>query len=200
VIVQDITPQIAAAFGLKENQGVVVTGHDSGTLLVGDLIISVNGQNVNRRRELEMLLAQISPSETLVFQVSRNGETRDVVVQRPAAEMAPASREKMIPTTVAPGLRGVTVENLASGMTQSFNLTSPGSGSSGNGIVVTEVEKGTPAEAAGLHSNDIIVEVNNLPVWNVAQFLNYVQMLTGQNVVLTVARQGIRSVVVVPSW
>jgi serine protease Do len=199
VSVQDITPQTAAAFGLRQNQGAVVTALDCGTLQAGDVILSVNGQNVSRRRALEMLLAEISPTDALLFQVSRNGETREVVVQRTAGEVAP-SRNQTIPATVAPGFRGVRVDNLSSGMTQSFNLSAQGSGTPGNGIVVTEVERGTPAEAAGLHSSDIIAEVNNLPVWNVEQFLNYVQMLSGQNVVLTVARQGIRSIVVVPSW
>ena len=57
VIVQDITPQIAAAFSLKERYGAVVTALDAGTLQAGDVILSVNGQNIRSRRNLEMVLA-----------------------------------------------------------------------------------------------------------------------------------------------
>jgi S1-C subfamily serine protease len=47
------------------------------------------------------------------------------------------------------------------------------------GTVVTQVDKGTLAESAGLRISDTIVQVNNLPVRTVEQFLNYVQMLAG---------------------
>jgi S1-C subfamily serine protease len=91
-----------------------------------------------------------------------------------------------VPTTIAPGFRGVTVHNLSGGPF-------------GAGVVVTEVEKGTPAEAAGLSLGDIIVEVNHLPVQSVDQFLGHIQKLSGQRIELGVVRQGIYSLVVVPS-
>lgn len=184
VIVQDITPQIAAAFGLKQDRGAVVTALDAGTLQPGDVILSVNGQNVGSRRGLQNLLAAISPADTLIFQVSRNGATRDIVVQRTAD--AAASENQTVPTTIAPGFRGVRVVNLSGGPF-------------GAGVVVTEVEKGTPAEAAGLSLGDIIVDVNHLPVQSVDQFLDHMQKLSGHRVNLGVVRQGIYSLVVVPS-
>jgi S1-C subfamily serine protease len=67
------------------------------------------------------------------------------------------------------------------------------------GVVVTELAKGTPADAAGLRLGDVIVEVNHLPVMSVEQFLSHVQKLSGQRVELGVLRQGIYSIVVVPS-
>jgi serine protease Do len=195
VILADINPQIVTAFGLKQNQGVVVTALDLGSFQPGDVILSLNGQNTGSRRALEMSLSQLSPTETLIFQVSRGGETREVVVQRTGAGSSsdqPVSTA--VPTTVAPGFTGVRVENLSRRLPPGFNAL-PQEG----GIVVTQVDKGTPAEAAGLRISDTIVQVNNLPVRTVDQFLSYVQMLTGQNVVLTVMRQGIEIVVVVPS-
>jgi serine protease Do/serine protease DegQ len=186
VVVQDITPQIAAAFSLRETRGAVVTALDFGSLLAGDVILSVNGQNVSDRRSLDRLLAEIPPTETLIFQVSRNGAPRDVVIQRTAGT-ATTEDSHAVPTTVAPGFRGVRVDNLSSGSTQA------------NGIAVTEVENGTPAEAAGLRVGDVIVDVNNLPVFNVEQFFSHVEKLSGQRVVLGVVRQGIHSVVIVPS-
>src|SRR5262245_22457529 len=77
VIVQDITPDIASAFGLKESHGAVVTALDAGTLRAGDVILSVNGQNISGRQSLEMALSAISPADTLIFHVSRNGTPHD---------------------------------------------------------------------------------------------------------------------------
>jgi S1-C subfamily serine protease len=185
VVVQDITPQIAAAFGLRETRGAVVTALDFGALQAGDVILSVNGQNVGSRRNLETVIGEIPPSETLIFQVSRNGATRDIVIQRTAGH-APPAESSAVPTAIAPGFRGVRVEDLSGGSEQI-------------GIVVTGVDRGAPAEAAGLQVGDIITEVNNLPVFNVDQFLGHVEKLSGQRVVLGVVRQGIYSVVIVPS-
>jgi serine protease Do len=195
VIVQDINPEIAAVFGLKQNQGVVVTALDCGTLQAGDVILSINGLTVGSRRSVETFLTSIPPTDTLVFQVSRGGETRDVTVQRtgvapPENQTVPSS----VPNIVAPGFRGVMVENLSSRLPQGFDVSRQG-----NGIIVTAVDKGTPADAAGLRITDTILEVNNRPVWSVEQFINYLQMLSGQRVVLTVVRQGIQSVIIIPS-
>ena len=187
IIVQDVTPPIASAFSLKEDHGAVVTALDIGTLQAGDVILSVNGQNVSSRRSLEMALAGISPSDALIFQVSRNGGTREIVIQRPGSTAAP-SEEQTIPAAIAPGFRGVQIDGLGVGLSQY------------NGITVTKVDRGTPAEAAGLALGDIIVDVNQLPVASVDQFFGYLEKLSGQRLNLGVMRQGIYIVVVVPSF
>jgi S1-C subfamily serine protease len=187
VIVQDITPSIAAAFGLKEKHGAVITALDVGSLQAGDVIVSVNGQNVSSRRTLEAVLAGISPADSLIFQVSRNGAVHDIVIQKNAAGVSP-DEDHPVPAAIAPGFRGVRVDNWSGGGLQT------------NGIVVTEVERGTPAEAANLRVGDVILDVNDLPVQNVEQFFSYVEKLSGQRVVLAVMRQGILSVVIVPSF
>jgi serine protease Do/serine protease DegQ len=186
IIVQDVTPPIASAFSLKEDHGAVVTALDIGTLQAGDVILSVNGQNVSSRRSLEMALAGISPSDALLFQVSRNGETREIVIQRPGS---PATSEaQSIPAAIAPGFRGVQIDGLGVGLSQY------------NGINVIKVDKGTPAEAAGLALGDIIVDVNQLPVSSVEEFFGYIEKLSGQRLNLGVMRQGIYIVVIVPSF
>jgi S1-C subfamily serine protease len=183
VVVQDITPEIGEAFGLRQNRGVVVTALDSGTLQAGDVILSLNGLPVATRRDLEMLIAGISPSDSLIFQVSRGGTSRDIVVQRTAS---PPEQDQSVPLAIAPGFRGLRVTTAPAGSLQ-------------GGVVVTELEKGTPADAAGLRLGDIVLEVNHLPVMSVEQFLSHLQKLSGHRVELGVIRQGIYSIVVVPS-
>src|SRR5262245_22186850 len=109
IVVQDNTPAIASAFGLKEDRGAVVTALDIGTIQAGDIILSVNGLNVTNRRSLESALAQIPPTDTLIFHISRNGGMRDVVIQRTTNENA-RSEDQSIPTELAPGFRGVRIE------------------------------------------------------------------------------------------
>jgi len=190
VIVQDITPAIASTFGITEKHGAVVTALDIGALQAGDVILSVNGQPVMNRRGLEMTLTEIPPTGTLILQVSRNGATRDIVVPRTRVAATPSEDHPVplpVPVTIAPGFRGVRVDDSTSELNQN------------GGIAVTEVERGTPADAAGLQMGDIIVDVNQLPVQSVAQFFGYVEKLSGQRVNLGIFRQGIYIVVVVPS-
>ena len=186
VFVQDITPEIAEAFALRQDRGAVVTALDVGSLQAGDVILSVNGQTITDRRSLETVLSGISPTDSLIFQINRNGATRDIVVQRNPTGNG-ISEGQSVPTVIAPGFRGVRLENAVPGLTYE------------NGIVVREIDRGTPAEAAGLQVGDVIVDVNSLPVWTVEQFLGYIEQLSGQRIVLGVIRQGIHSVVVVPS-
>jgi serine protease Do len=192
VIVQDITPAIASTFGLKEDHGAVVTNLDIGALQIGDVILSVNGQNVSNRRALESVLAGIAPTEALVFQVSRNGSPHDIAIQKNTSAAAPAEAQP-IPPAIAPGFRGVRVDVSSGG----FNDVS---GLAVTGLAVTAVDRGTPAEAAGLRIGDVIVDVNQVPVQTVDQFFGYVEKLRGQRVNLGVVRQGIYSVVIVPSF
>jgi serine protease Do len=187
IFVQDITPEIAEAFALSQDRGAVVTALDAGTLQAGDVILSVNGQSIADRRSLETVLSGISSTDSLIFQINRNRATRDIVVQRNRTTGNGTSEGESVPTVIAPGFRGVRLENAAPGLTYE------------NGLVVREIDRGTPAEAAGLQVGDVIVDVNNLPVWTVEQFLGYVEQLSGQRIVLGVIRQGIYSVVVVPS-
>jgi serine protease Do len=195
IVVQDITPAIASSFGLKEDRGAVVTALDIGTLQAGDVILSVNGQNVSSRRGLEMALAQIPPADTLIFHISRNGGMRDVVIQRAANENA-RSEDQSIPTALAPGFRGVRIEGFRGVRVQDVS----GGLTQGSGVTVTTVDRGTPADAAGLKAGDIIMQVNDLPVQNVEEFFSRVERLSGQLVNLGVIRQGIFSIVIVPSY
>jgi serine protease Do len=54
------------------------------------------------------------------------------------------------------------------------------------GVVITEVEGGSPAAEAGLHRGDVILEVNQTAVANVAEFRN--AMHTQEKALLLVRR------------
>ncbi|HET9664108.1 MAG TPA: PDZ domain-containing protein, partial [Burkholderiales bacterium] len=59
---------------------------------------------------------------------------------------------------VTRGLLGVTIQNVDQALAQSFGLKEP------VGAIVSSVEKGGPAEQAGLKSGDVILEVAGKPV------------------------------------
>jgi len=91
---QDITPQLAESFNLKDVQGVIVAGIQrngpaaKAGMRAGDVIIGVNGETISDRRTVMDLIAQIKPGEKLTVKVLRAGKTiklKATVGERPRA-------------------------------------------------------------------------------------------------------------------
>lgn len=67
---------------------------------------------------------------------------------------------------VVRGYLGVKIQPLTKDLANSFGL------SDHNGVLVAQVEPGTPAEKAGLKQGDIITSLDNKPVTNIGDFRN----------------------------
>lgn len=72
-----------------------------------------------------------------------------------AKSVIPQLKEK---GQVTRGMLGVQVQNVTPELAKSFGMTEP------TGALVAEVNPGTPAEKAGLHRGDIIIEFNGHPI------------------------------------
>ena len=88
----NITAEIAAAFGGKENEGVMVTGilHDSPAskagLQPGDIISKVNAQNIRNAQDLLAAVSALKPGVIADLAVKRKSEIRTIKItpqQRP---------------------------------------------------------------------------------------------------------------------
>jgi S1-C subfamily serine protease len=76
----------------------------------------------------------------------------------------------------------------------SFSATGRGEA---NGVKVTEVEQGSPAERSGLEVGDVITAVNRKPVKNLEEFQTAMKG-SQRSTVLHVQRGDENSVVVIP--
>lgn len=86
---------------------------------------------------------------------------------------------------VTRGFLGISLQTIDYNLAQSFDLKKV------EGALVTSVEKGSPAERAGIRSEDIILKYDNHPVENAATLRNGVYMMRPETkTVLTVLRQG----------
>jgi serine protease Do len=170
IIPQDVTPAIANAMGQSQPRGVLVgdvspksPAQESG-LQRGDIIVEVNGKPVADANELRMTISMMQPDATVKLNVVRNGDRRDLSVklgQLPTPEQH-AQVEK---NGSESALEGVTVENLDAQTAQELGVP-PNT----TGVVVTDVNPSSPYADSGLHSGDVIQEVNRQPVKNIADF------------------------------
>jgi len=86
---------------------------------------------------------------------------------------------------VTRGMIGVQVQNVTPELAKSFGLAEP------HGALVAEVNPGTPAEKAGLHREDIIIEYNGSPIQEMNELPRLVaQTAPGTQVTVKVLRQG----------
>lgn len=89
LVVADITPALQRELELDQTGGVVVKSVDPAGpaaragLSPGDVIRSINGQNINRARELKQLVDKAEPGSLLRLQVQRQGNRRFVAIRKP---------------------------------------------------------------------------------------------------------------------
>ena len=93
----DITAELAAALGVPENSGTVVTGVLPGSpaaraaLQPGDIITRVNKNAVRNVQDLLAMVAALSPGSTAELAVQRKGQALIVPItpeQRPKPDVA----------------------------------------------------------------------------------------------------------------
>src|SRR5262249_5036001 len=177
----DITADRVGPLKLKEERGVEVIMVDQDApagkagLKEHDVILDFNGTRVEGVEHLRRLIHEIPPGRTVTLGISRDGQPMTLKAQladraKAVAMAKPAVRpnivippiempdmpEMNVLTSVGPvgySRAGVMVENLTPQLGEFFGVKN------GQGVLVRSVEKGTPAEAAGLKAGDIIVRV-----------------------------------------
>ena len=80
VEIQDMTPQLAESFGLKETKGVIVAGvlrngpADKAGLKPGDIIVEVEGEKITDGKQTVKLIARASPGTEINLTILRGGD------------------------------------------------------------------------------------------------------------------------------
>ena len=83
---QDVTPEIAQSFGLKEDTGAIVAGvlqggpADKAGIKPGDVLLAVNGQPITDTTRLLNVIAQIKPGTAAHVHLERKKRDMDIDV------------------------------------------------------------------------------------------------------------------------
>jgi serine protease Do len=187
VSIQDLTPELARSFGLKETQGALVARVVSGGpaekagIAIGDVIVKFNGQTVTGSKDLSRIVAETPVGKTVTVQMMRNGKTIDI--QAKVGEMEEENGAVAANDASHKSL-GVSVQNLTPRIAGELGLKK------NIGVVVTGVEPGSAAAEAGVRTGDVIQEIDRKPVKNVADFMQKLDKLkTGETLLLLIERE-----------
>ncbi|SEW06548.1 Do family serine endopeptidase [Luteibacter sp. 329MFSha] len=180
VEVQDITPRIAAALGLKGVAGAVVTRVNDGSpadgagLQTGDVLTAVDGKPVRGAQDVRNAEGLLPLGAKVRLSVKRDGATREVEATVAAAKIATLDGAKVDPRLAGVTLSDLTAEQKAQGL---------------YGVALSGIKRGSRADAAGLEDGDIVVAVSQQRVMGVKSFPT-TGKLGGRQLLLTVVRDG----------
>jgi serine protease Do len=185
VSIQEVTPELAKSFDLKEKKGTLVSQVVSGSpaekagIEQGDIILEFDGKEVSNSQDLPRIVASTPVGKAVTLKVSRNGKITDCQVK--LGEM-----EEKVEVTKAPSHKslGITVQNLTPEIAKGLGLKKEA------GVVVIRVEPGSPAENAEIQTGDVIREVNRKPIKDVEDFVQKVEKAKGPANVLLLIQRG----------
>ena len=165
---QPLTPTLAKAVGLPNDQGVLVDSVVDGSpaarasVQQGDVITAYDGKPIKDARDLAMAVAGTESGKSASLTVWRDNHPRSLAVtigteQNTRVAMADAGNRGEKPV-------GMALEPLTPDMRSQLNLKP-----STNGVVVGQVTDGSRAEESGVQAGDVIERVGSEPVSTPAQ-------------------------------
>ena len=188
VAIQRVTSDLAKSFGLKEARGALISKvfEDSPAeragLKQGDVIVQFDGQEIESSMELPRIVASTPIGKEVSIQIFRDGKR--ISLKAKITEME--GEEKKEAEKEAPPEKpiGVLVQEVTPQIARSLGMEKA------TGIIVVRVEPGGPADEAGMHRGDVILEVNRKPVENVKDFSRALKEAKDQASILILIRRG----------
>jgi serine protease Do len=166
--IQQLTPELASKFGVKETEGVLVSevfdGHPAqkAGIIPGDIISGVEGKQVDTPAALARAIAGMMPGKKVEVEVIRDGKRRSLVVE--ITERKEEAVTAAIPKEQPEIALGINVEDLTQELVERFNIKEK------KGVLITDVEPNSPAEKEGIRPGDLLKEVNKVEVNTVKEY------------------------------
>lgn len=190
VYIQEITPEIARAMGLKSSNGALISevapggpAEEAG-LQDGDIVIEMNGTEVRSSVQFRNDIATTAPGEKVNLTVLRDDDKENITITLGELPSDVATRP------VQQGLEdrlGFRLEPLTRELAGRYNVDPELSG-----LIVTEIDETSAAYNAGLRAGDVIRSLNRRRVTSLADFNDMLeQMEQGDSVLLRVVREGV---------
>lgn len=186
VRIQTVSDEIAESLGLGDATGALVAGvtdngpADKAGIEAGDIILEFNGQSVKEMRSLPRMVAETGIGTNANVSVWRDNRRQKFNVE--IGELEKAEEDGLIET--AENLdndhdsdKGVEIDDLDLSVVSLTDMTRDqfGIDQSIEGVVITEIERGSNPERKGIMAGDVIVEINQTPVSSPADILNSVK-------------------------
>ncbi|MBM4139723.1 MAG: Do family serine endopeptidase [Nitrospira sp.] len=189
---QDVSPPLGKIFRLPNVKGAIITdlqakgSAERAGLKRGDVVVQFDGRDVMDSGQLRNLVAQASIGSKHRLELIRDGKSyqTDLVIQEAPRERVKKNQTAATASTQHP-LSGVMFNEVTLPLARQMDLPVT------SGVVVTDIEEGSLAEALGLQPGDIVLELNRQHVNTFATFQRLADPLKPTDLaLLLVNRQG----------
>ncbi|KXO11239.1 Outer membrane stress sensor protease DegQ, serine protease [Moritella sp. JT01] len=151
---QELTADLAKAFDIDLQYGAFInqvtanSAAEEAGLMAGDIIVSVNNNNIRSFSELRARIGTLGADKKITLGVIRDGKEERLI-----ATLKPTDNELANASNLHPGLEGAALV----------------SADNNQGVLIAKVEPRSIAATSGLEEGDIIIGVNKDKVTNLAQ-------------------------------
>jgi len=195
ILLQDITPRLAKAMDLPDQNGVLVsdvfpnTPAEKAGIKSGDVIVGFNGKDIPDMHSFQLAVSECAPGSSATVKLLHNGHPETVTVtltelpgdaaQYSNGQKNPGSGKSMIDS-----LSGVTVADLEPEVRRQLGIPD-----GIRGALVSDVEQASNAAAAGLQLYDVILEINRQPVSDSGDTVRLGRQAKGDQILLKIWRR-----------
>ncbi len=195
VAIQDLSEDLAKYYGVEDKKGVLVAEvfpgdpADKAGIKLKDIIVEVNGKQVETGRDLTRIIANFGVGENVKIKLLRNNREKTVNVK-----IAKRKDSKVLARKTQTGQEdelGIRVSKLTPEIARRFNITEH------KGVVVAEVASGSKAESAGVLVGDIVKEINRTGINTVEEYNKTIKKCKkGKSIELLIKRMSVGFLVV----
>jgi len=195
VNIGEVDNAIAKSLGMDRPRGIIIQGIVEGgaasesDLSAGDVILKIDGREVNRPNELQSYVAAKTAGTTVTLTLFRDGEEieREITLKKRDIETSiePASdnnneesSENSATSTASFDDIGLTVKNITEKERTDFDIE--------NGVIITDVKAFSRAEDQRLFVGLVIVEADKTPVKNIDDLSELIDAKKGSALLLKV--------------
>ena len=179
VYIQEVDKDLAISFGLDKPKGAVVAkildkspAQKSG-LMQGDIILSFDNKDVNKSKDLPLLVGSTEVNRSVRVEILRNKSIiyKNITIEElPEDNQIASMREQPVDNKT---ISGLTVSDINENTKKSLNIY--------GGIKVDEISN-EQLNQSKIQVNDIITHINNKPIFNVKDFTKKIQNIQDNSV------------------
>lgn len=166
VAISELSPELAASFAYEGEDGILVQdveeggGGERAGLRHGDIITKLDGEPVDSVAGFRYAIAQRRPDATVELEIWRSGKQERLSAQ---LSEVPASASVSATPADEPAKLGIELRDMTPQLREQLGV------GDGSGVVISGVEPGSPAAAAGLRPGDVLEQVGQEQVHSAAQ-------------------------------
>ena len=188
VQIRPVDAVYAKAAGLDKTKGVAVesvtkdAAADKAGVEYGDIILSVDGKDVNSTQELQTTIASKHPGSIVILNIWRDkkaiekkvtlgsrDEEGETVADKGKGDNSESGSEGAVEKTIDVKELGITVKSLDANIKKRYDIE--------KGILVSDMDEMSPAAERGLRKGDIVTDIGDQKISTPEQFEKSIKKL-----------------------